>query len=155
VIDHSGAVHRHGFVEDPVERRLEPDRLAENPTHAARGKNGSKSRLLDCTRCGALRVGGEACRHCGFKPSPPAKFVATVDADLALVKRNDEVLKPIPSPEEKYRWLRELTAIAPERGYKPGWVAHNTARNSATGHHLTPPFPCLRRVKSGAGCGRE
>jgi DNA repair protein RadD len=70
VIDHSGAVHRLGFAEDHVEWTLDPERQAENPTHAKRNAQGSKSRLVDCSQCGALRVGGEACPHCGFKPAP-------------------------------------------------------------------------------------
>ena len=36
VLDHSGAVFRHGFVEDRVEWTLDPERRAESPTHTAR-----------------------------------------------------------------------------------------------------------------------
>ena len=36
VLDHSGAVFRHGFVEDPVEWTLDPDRHAESPAHQKR-----------------------------------------------------------------------------------------------------------------------
>jgi DNA repair protein RadD len=65
VIDHSGAVHRHGFVEDRVEWTLSPEKYAENATHThAHGEHGP--RLVECSKCGALRVGGEACRHCGL-----------------------------------------------------------------------------------------
>jgi hypothetical protein len=123
VIDHSGAVHRHGFVEDCVEWTLEPGKLAENPMHAVRCERGSKSRLVDCTRCGALRVGGEACRHCGFKPTPPAKFIPIVDADLALTTRNGQAERFLVEAERD-DWLGMLVAIAAERGYRPGWVAH-------------------------------
>ena len=53
VLDHSGAVFRHGFVEDRVEWTLDPDRRAASPTHQQRGPNGG-SRLLECTQCGAV-----------------------------------------------------------------------------------------------------
>ena len=33
VLDHSGAVFRHGFVEDPVEWTLDPDKRARSPKH--------------------------------------------------------------------------------------------------------------------------
>jgi superfamily II DNA or RNA helicase len=33
ILDHSGAVFRHGFAEDPVEWTLSPDRHAESPKH--------------------------------------------------------------------------------------------------------------------------
>ena len=36
ILDHSGAVFRHGFAEDPVEWTLDPDTRAESPEHAAR-----------------------------------------------------------------------------------------------------------------------
>ena len=45
VLDHSGAVFRHGFVEDPVEWTLDPDRRAENPTH----KRASESTARACS----------------------------------------------------------------------------------------------------------
>jgi DNA repair protein RadD len=70
VIDHSGAVFRHGFVEDPVEW-LDPDRKAKSPAHEARSGS-SSSRLLECSQCGAIRVAGEACFHCGFPAAAPA-----------------------------------------------------------------------------------
>jgi DNA repair protein RadD len=58
VIDHSGAVQRHGFVEDRVEWTLAPDQHAQNPVHASRSEKDFKSRLVDCAKCGALRTGG-------------------------------------------------------------------------------------------------
>jgi superfamily II DNA or RNA helicase len=124
IIDHSGAVHRHGFVEDRVEWTLAPDRYAENPTHAARGEHGLRSRLVDCSQCGALRVGGEACRHCGFKPSPPAKYLHIIDGDLGLVDRTGRTVEHAYSAQERADWHAQLTWIAQERGYKPGWTAH-------------------------------
>src|SRR6516164_9229513 len=60
VLDHSGAVFRHGFVEDRVEWTLDPDRRAESPQHQQRqAVNGS--RLVECVQCGSIRVAGEAC----------------------------------------------------------------------------------------------
>jgi DNA repair protein RadD len=52
VLDHSGAVFRHGFIEDHVKWTLDPDKRAESPTHAARLAAGNSRRLLDCSRCG-------------------------------------------------------------------------------------------------------
>jgi DNA repair protein RadD len=45
VIDHAGAVYRHGFAEDRVEWTLDPERSAENPTHNQRNEHDIKSRL--------------------------------------------------------------------------------------------------------------
>jgi superfamily II DNA or RNA helicase len=67
LIDHSGAVYRHGLLEDPIEWTLDTDKRADNPTHTSRSKS-IFSKLLECRQCGALRQGGEACAHCGFLP---------------------------------------------------------------------------------------
>src|SRR5215470_2202089 len=58
IIDHSGAVFRHGFPEDPVTWTLDPDRHAESVAHSLRCDPGSSSRVLECSQCGALCVGG-------------------------------------------------------------------------------------------------
>jgi DNA repair protein RadD len=122
VIDHSGAVHRHGFVEDRVEWTLSPDKHTTNPTHThSHGEHGS--RLVECSKCGALRVGGEACRHCGFKPSPPPKPVQFIDEDLAIVTRDGTAASYFTSDQRK-EFFAQLRAIAQLRGYKDGWVGH-------------------------------
>ena len=124
VIDHAGAVYRHGFAEDPVQWALDPDQRADNPTHRERSEGDIKSRLVDCSQCGALRTGGEACRHCGFKPSPPPRYLAVVDGDLAAVNRNGSGVGTYYSPEDRAAWHSQLAHIAADRNYKAGWVSH-------------------------------
>ena len=72
LIDHSGAVYRHGLLEDPIKWTLDTDKRAENPTHQSRSTS-VFSKLLECRQCGALRKGGEACGHCGFCRSADPK----------------------------------------------------------------------------------
>jgi DNA repair protein RadD len=122
IIDHSGAVHRHGFVEDRVEWTLSPDKYAENATHThAHGEHGS--RLVECSKCGALRVGGEACRHCGFKPAPPPKPVQFIDEDLAAVARDGTAASYFTS-DQRREFFAQLRAVAQMRGYRDGWTSH-------------------------------
>lgn len=64
ILDHSGAVFRHGFVEDRVEWTLDPDKRATSPSHAFRLERGYSSRLVECSKCGVMRIAGERCRHC-------------------------------------------------------------------------------------------
>jgi DNA repair protein RadD len=120
IIDHSGAVHRHGFVEDPVEWTLDPERRAENPTHNNRSEREFHSRLVDCTQCGALRSSGERCRHCGFLPSRPPQHLSVIDGDLGRVERDRRVMA---ESLDRESWLAQLAFIQRERGYKPGWIA--------------------------------
>jgi hypothetical protein len=121
VLDHSGAVFRHGFVEDRVEWMLAPERWAHCPTHAARQETGS--RLLECSQCGAVRTAGEPCGHCGFLPRRPAQPVSFQEGDLGLVDARGRA-RSIITPGDRERWHAMLTAIAAERGYQPGWVSH-------------------------------
>jgi DNA repair protein RadD len=123
ILDHSGAVFRHGFAEDHVEWTLDPDKRAESPSHEHRCENHA-SRLLECTQCGAIRVAGEPCSACGFLPAPPPRYVPIVDGDLGLVEGR-RARGPEYDPATRMQWLGMLAAIAQERGNKPGWAAVN------------------------------
>jgi DNA repair protein RadD len=123
VLDHSGAVFRHGFVEDPVEWTLDPDRRAVSAAHTARCEH-YNSRLLECTQCGAVRIAGESCGHCGFLPQRPPRSITFQDGDLAEISRDRHINRDLHDPELRDRWHAMLTAIAAERGYQRGWIAH-------------------------------
>jgi hypothetical protein len=124
ILDHSGAVFRHGFAEDPVAWVLDPDRHAASPKHAARGESGARSRLIECSQCGAIRIAGEPCSACGFLPQRPPRPVAIGDGDLGLVE-GGQVKPAAYDAGIRLNWLGMLTAIAAERGYRPGWAAVN------------------------------
>ncbi len=124
VLDHSGAVFRHGFVEDRVDWTLDPDKRATSPTHARRLERGYCSRLLECSQCGSIRIAGEACQHCAVLPQRPPKAIVFSNGDLALVDRQRRAAQSISDPNEKMRWHGMLTHIAGERGYKAGWISH-------------------------------
>lgn len=125
VIDHSGATFRLGFAEDFIEWTLDPDHKAENPTHAVRdGDQPGGPKIVECRECGTARVGGMACLTCGYLPAPPPRAVGVIDGDLGLV---DCSRRAQPSPDDlrtRDEWHGMLASIAAERGYKPGWVAH-------------------------------
>jgi superfamily II DNA or RNA helicase len=123
VLDHSGAVFRHGLPEDRVEWKLDPDHRAESPEHQKRGHGEHGGGLIECSQCSALRLGGQPCPACGFMPRRPAEYIRIQDGDLALVQ--NRTTKPqVYDPATRARWHAMLTAIANERSYKPGWVAH-------------------------------
>ncbi|MGO8974719.1 MAG: DEAD/DEAH box helicase [Steroidobacteraceae bacterium] len=124
VLDHSGAVFRHGFIEDRVDWTLDPDKRQESPTHAARLRAGYSSRLLECTQCGSTRVAGDSCGHCGFRPERKPQAVVFKDGDLALVDRQRRSATIQSDPSERIRWHGMLTYIATKRGYRSGWIAH-------------------------------
>jgi superfamily II DNA or RNA helicase len=124
ILDHSGAVYRHGFAEDPVEWTLDPDLAAESATHAARCRDGYSSSVVECSQCGAMRAGGKPCPHCGFLPQRPPRAVEIGDGELALVQGR-RASAPAYDPVERANWHAMLACIGIERGYKPGWAAVN------------------------------
>ena len=125
VLDHSGAVYRHGFVEDRVAWTLDPEKRAKAPAHVKRLHGGYQSRLLECSQCGAMRVAGERCRACGFLPQRKPDALIFRSGDLAAVDRASRNAQIPADPRERTRWLAMLWAIQQQRGRKPGWVFHS------------------------------
>lgn len=125
LIDHSGATYQLGFAEDFIDWTFDPDHHAENQTHAARdGDRPSGPKIVDCRECGAARVGGMACLSCGYLPSPSPGEVEVADSDLGLVDASRRARPNIDDSHIREEWLGMLVQIAAERGYRPGWAAH-------------------------------
>jgi superfamily II DNA or RNA helicase len=124
VLDHAGAVFQHGFVEEAVGWTLDADKRAKNATHEARAHGGPASRICKCPKCDALRIGGEACPMCGWKPTPKPRSVDVADGELGRLDRNGNTRHQYASPEIRVQWHRQLLWIARDRGYKDGWAAH-------------------------------
>jgi len=124
ILDHSGAVYRHGQPADHVEWTLDPDSQAVSPDHQTRKQNGGENGggLVECTQCSALRVGGQPCPCCGFMPARPAKYVPITDGELSLVT-NGKAAAATTTQQERITFHAELRYIAERRGYKPGWAA--------------------------------
>ena len=122
ILDHSGAVFRHGFVEDRVEWTLDPDKKAVAPKHVERCEHPA-SRLKECPQCGVVGAAGDPCWNCGFLPQRRPRAVSFIDGDLALVNGKHTEGNSYP-PSERARWHAMLIHIGDERGYKSGWAAH-------------------------------
>jgi len=119
ILDHSGAVFRHGLPEDRVAWTLNPDLRATAPEHTKR-QSSYESKLIECSQCSTLRAGGKPCPNCGFLPRRPAEYMAHLDGDLGLVEGGRAKAGAFNQAE----WQGMLTHIAEQRGYKPGWIAH-------------------------------
>ena len=121
LIDHSGAVYRHGLLEDKIEWTLDTTRRAGNPAHDARS-TAQTSRLIECSQCGALRTGGEPCPACRFLPKRRPDAIIFRDGELARVDRSSHQPVQSSDPHERMRWHGMLTYIQQQNGHKPGWV---------------------------------
>ena len=76
VLDHSGAVFRHGFVEDRVDWTLDPEKRAESPTpRRAAASAAIASACSSASNAARSAIAGEACHHCGFLPQRPPKAI--------------------------------------------------------------------------------
>lgn len=129
LLDHSGAVWRHGALEDPVGWVLSEDIRAKNLTHSQLSAREQRDRFVDCSQCGALRTAGEACPNCGFLPKRRGDAITFRDGELAQVNAGGRTVSGY-GPEERVRWHGMLAWIRNEkharnpRGCSPGWIYH-------------------------------
>jgi superfamily II DNA or RNA helicase len=123
ILDHSGAVYRHGYPDDEIEWFLSPDEKAINQSEAARCA-GHRRELTTCPRCDAVRMEGEPCENCGWTPATRPHYLEVADGELGEVDRGLSAQKTAYESEEKSRFHRQLLWIAKERNRKPGWAAY-------------------------------
>ncbi len=122
ILDHSGAVYRHGLPEDYVEWTLNVDRRAENPTQAKR-ERGEEPKLRECPSCKTV-MAAPPCHACGWMPAPRhGRDRDFGDGELGLVIGGKA---RAPAYDENYRadFFQQLRAVQQMRGYKKGWAAH-------------------------------
>ena len=62
------------MARDEATWTLDPDSRAEAPAHQHRQQT-ADARLLECSRCSALRMGGQPWPSCGFMPQRPAQVI--------------------------------------------------------------------------------
>jgi DNA repair protein RadD len=136
ILDHSGAVYRHGLPEDHVEWTLAVDGRAVNPAQVKR-ERGEAPKLHECPSCKAVMT-VPPCGACGWMPQPRARSVDFEDGELGLVT-NGRANAQVYTGEEKDRWHAMLRHIALERGYNPGWVGHYFKQKF--GHWPTRRYP--------------
>ncbi len=113
LIDHSGAVHRHGLLEDEITWTLEVDTRAVNEKHDGRSK-GDLDPFVDCSQCGSVRERGAACPSCGFKPGPRPDLIIATDEDLVEIGQR----APAYSAEDRQQWHSMLLHVAIHKKYK-------------------------------------
>jgi DNA repair protein RadD len=123
ILDHSGAVYRHGLPEDHIEWTLAVDRRAENPANEKR-KRGEEPKLCECPQCHVLMTGPPPCGHCAWMPAPRrGRDTDFTDGELGLVV-NGKAQALQHSEGDRIIFFRQLRAVQQMRGYKNGWAAH-------------------------------
>jgi superfamily II DNA or RNA helicase len=115
ILDHSGAVYRHGLPEDFVEWTLDVDQRAVNPAQVKR-ERGEEPKLHECPSCKAVMV-APPCGACGWQPQPRARAIDFEDGELGLVA-NGKAKAQAYSTEEKQAWFQMMVGEALRRGKK-------------------------------------
>jgi DNA repair protein RadD len=119
ILDHSGAVFRHGLPEDHVDWTLDVDGRAATPAHDKR-KTGKEPKLHECPSCQAIMV-KPPCYHCGWEPQPKARSIDFEDGQLGLVIGGKSRTQQYTN-EQKIIWHRMLIGEALRRGKNPNWA---------------------------------
>jgi DNA repair protein RadD len=123
ILDHAGAVFEHGLPEEPIAWTLREDRRAENLAQSQRTRQRAPG-LATCPECASIRLEGQPCGACGWRPVVKAKPVEFADGDLGRVDRDRRARVDVASHLERLRFYGMLQWYVVERGYKPGWASH-------------------------------
>jgi DNA repair protein RadD len=124
ILDHSGAVYRHGLPEDHIEWTLDIDRRAENPTQARR-ERGEEPKLRECPSCKTV-MAAPPCHACGWMPAPRrGQDRDFADGELGLVVGGKAQANRM-TIEQQLALYRELRGFGRTRNMKnpDGWAFH-------------------------------
>ena len=122
ILDHAGAIWRHGTPSDDIVWTLNIDQKATNSTAAAR-KRGGATELACCPECSAVLQGKPPCWSCGWVPKRRGRDVDFIDGELGLVV-DGKAQAPQYSEGDRVEFFQQLRSVQQTRGYKQGWAAH-------------------------------
>ena len=118
VIDHSGAVYRHGFLSDIPEWVLTKKKLKPKEKKL---KLAEKTQPFTCTQCDTVykpTKENKSCPECGHTLEKKERVI------LIKQGRLKEVVKVPDSTAEKNQFLAELTFVCKQKNYNIGWASH-------------------------------
>jgi superfamily II DNA or RNA helicase len=121
IIDHSGAVKAHGFVDDEQPWSLDSSQtIRERKQQQQQATNAAKE--IACSKCHTVFKGRRICPNCGFAMVLPGQAVPTHEANLEEVNPKKENRES--TWDEKIAFMGGLKAYAAEHGYNSGWIGH-------------------------------
>ena len=123
VIDHSGAVKDHGFVDGYVPWSLDADTTIRERKEASQKEKGEPKEIV-CHNCSTVFRGRRSCPGCGMQIVPESRAIPTHEADLEEIKAEARKDNRDATWPEKQSFIAQLRAYAQTHGYAPGWTAH-------------------------------
>lgn len=116
VIDHAGAVQRHGFLDEPIPWTLEGDESISDIRERQRNER-KEPKEITCPKCKRTFKGTRFCPTCGFELVAPGEQVPYHKADLQEVVRDGNRANQKTPIEEKARFYAEAKGYAAEKRY--------------------------------------
>ena len=126
IIDHTGMTGQW-YLDDDFGWSLDTDQTIQERQAAKSTDEKTEPKPRICPKCKYSFKRMKKCPKCGHqlkgKEGKPVEFVDMALLKLERKKKREEQQKIDNSPETKERWLRELTYIGRDKGYKEGWAA--------------------------------
>lgn len=127
LIDHTGAIEEHGFVDDPQPWSLDGNERVQDRREA---QERTDPEPMNCPHCQVLIRPAPSCPVCGAQLKVQyAKAIKTHQAYLEEVRVYQARARRAKgvnhwTAEERAEFFRELRGYAELKGYKDGWAAH-------------------------------
>jgi len=116
LLDHSGCVEAHGFVDDEMMWSLNDKEKAWRKKKLEK----KEKHQMTCEMCSFVFT-GKRCPKCGHEIKDYGKKVAAIEAKLEQLGKPKEKKA---TTEEKARFYGMLEWYRRMKGYNPGWCAH-------------------------------
>lgn len=129
IIDHSGNLYEHGFLEDDHGWKL-TETEACTPADERQQKLDEK-KPITCSECAHVYTGQLICPNCGHMPVMRGKDPEHRAADLMEIRRDkrvkaaEQAAKKLPATQEqKQEWYSMFQNYAESKGHKEGSISH-------------------------------
>lgn len=118
IIDHSGAIEQHGFVDDPIPWTLRSDTdIREEKKKEQKERQEPKD--ITCKKCKTVFRSTRICPNCGYQVIPKGKPIPVHKATLKELRRAGKA--PLP---DKQKFWNECIFKAKHLNMKCGAAAH-------------------------------
>jgi len=152
IIDHSGAVYMHGFVDEVIDWKLDPGKILT--IKERKKEREAKAVEIICEGCFSVFSGSNICPKCGHITEKKSQFMQVVDKELGLVdKITKEVKKKLKYTEDfKKEFYAMLLGHCMLRGFHSEWASHTYKRRfkvrpEFTVEAIKPSQECLNYIK--------
>jgi hypothetical protein len=116
LLDFSGCIQEHGFIDDEVVWNLD----AKKPAAKKKVIRKKEKTILTCDMC-HFAFAGKICPQCGSAIKDYGKKIEAIEAELVELKKPK--IKEM-TKAEKMKWFGMFEYIRREKGYASGWTAH-------------------------------